>query len=116
MDGRSFELDGENILFGWFKFSLGTHELLLDHQTRSRSFKYCVPKLISHRYTQVVEARHSGMDCRNPVTGRCIFELVRTFDQALTQREVTVHGTRFLHPCWNDGFFSSARLVYNNDI
>ena len=27
-----------------------------------------VPKLRPHRYTQVVEARHSGMDCRNPVT------------------------------------------------
>ncbi len=28
------------------------------------------PSSSSRRYTQVVEARHSGMDCRNPVTGR----------------------------------------------
>ena len=29
-----------------------------------------LPRRSAHCYTQVVEARHSGMDCRNPVTGR----------------------------------------------
>ena len=51
-----------------------------------------LPSWSSHCYTQVLEARHSGRDCRNPVHREVKLRAGNYQNQTLAQRRVALHG------------------------
>ncbi|GEM_PF-2144997 len=59
------------------------------------------PSSNSRRYTQMLEARHSGRDCRNPVHRDVKLWAGNYQNQTLAQRRVALHGFWMYsgHPC-----------------
>jgi len=73
------------------------------------------PSSCSRRYTQVLEARHSGRDCRNPVHKDVKLRAGNYQNQTLAHRRVCPPWLLDSgNPCRNDGVFSPTKLVYND--
>ena len=69
----------------------------------------------SHRYTQMLEAHHFGMDAEIQRPGKANFSLLHCLNEALIQASSYRPWPRYRHPCRYDGISGSARLVYNGE-
>ena len=73
-----------------------------------------LPSWSSHCYTQVLEARHSGRDCRNPVHREVKLRAGNYQNQTLAYRRVCPPWLLDSgNPCRNDDVSCLVGLVYN---